>query len=100
MLPYWLSLGIGYAGGCYGAHLVVATAVRKLWSIAEKDLQDRKDVPPLSIRPHRTLSFWHGFCERAVYVTSIVLGKPEGIAVWLAFKAVMRWKGQAEDVRS
>ena len=45
-----------------------------------------------SLRPSPLIRFWHGVTERTIYTSMIVLGKPEGIAVWLAFKAVMRWK--------
>ncbi len=85
---------LGYLVACFVAHPFVKTAVNALWSLAEKDLREKKalpdDAPPL--RNHPTVSFWHGVVERAVYTTSIVLGRPEGIAVWLAFKAVIRWK--------
>jgi len=84
---------LGYGFGCLGAHFVVGPAVRKLWSISDKYLETLKaEVPKDPIHAHETVSFWHGVTERAVYVTCIILAKPEGIAVWLAFKAVQRWK--------
>jgi hypothetical protein len=51
-----------------------------------------------SLRAHPTISFWQGVAERFLYTSTILLGKPEGIAVWLAFKAIMRWK-TTEDTR-
>jgi hypothetical protein len=89
----WMLYVIGYTFATFGAGPVVGYAVRKLWSIADEDFKLKAVyVPSMPVRPASVISFWHGVTERAVYVTCVVLGKPEGIAVWLAFKAVMRWK--------
>lgn len=95
----WVSILAGYLTALVVGHFVVGTAVRALWSIAEKDFKAKGLYLKYPLRPHPTISFWHGVAERSVYVTSILLGRPEGIAVWLAFKAVMRWKVQEDDPR-
>ena len=89
----WLTYALGYAFATVGAHLIVGPTVRKLWAVADDDFKKRKiKISSVPVRPTATLSFWHGFTERAIYTSCVILGKPEGIAVWLAFKAVMRWK--------
>ena len=94
----WLSYVIGYAVATILGHFFAGPAVNKLWKITEADFKKQgipiKKVP---IRPNATLCFWHGVAERAIYATSVILGKPEGIAVWLAFKAVIRWKMSEEE---
>jgi hypothetical protein len=97
-MPTWIFYALGYLVACFAAHPLVKLAVKGLWSVAEDHLKEKNalksDASPL--HNHPTVSFWHGVAERAVYTTSIVLGKPEGIAVWLAFKAVVRWKPSEE----
>jgi hypothetical protein len=97
----WLRYGVGYAVACFVAHVIVAPAVNKLWALTEADFK-RKDIPipPVPVRVNKPVGFWHGVAERGVYATCVILGKPEGIAVWLAFKAVVRWKmSDKEDPR-
>jgi len=96
-----LSYALGYSVATVLAHFVVGPTVRKLRALSDADFA-RQGIPinPVPIRPNATLSFWHGFTERAVYASCVILGKPEGIAVWLAFKAVMRWRiSDAPDPR-
>jgi hypothetical protein len=96
----WLPYAVGYAVACGGSQLIVGAAVRKLWSIAEKDIKKKKISFTAPIHAPRTVSFWHGVVETAIYTTSVAFGKPEGIAVWLGFKAVMRWRiSDKEDPR-
>jgi hypothetical protein len=94
----WLRYAVGYALACFVAHFIVGPAVNKLWALAEADFK-KKSVPikPVPLRVNVTVAFWHGVAERATYATCVILGKPEGIAVWLAFKAVVRWKMSEEE---
>jgi len=73
-----------YLIACIVGHFVTSWCVRRLWNSIDKE-QRAHTSPPL-------LAFWQGVSERALYTSAILLGKPEGIAVWLAYKAVMRWK--------
>jgi hypothetical protein len=76
----------------------VGLVVGKLWAITDSDLQSRNiTVPPEPVRASRIVALWHGVVERTVYFACVVLQKPEGIAVWLAFKAVIRWKSSERD---
>jgi hypothetical protein len=97
----WLSYVLGYAFATVVANFIVGPIVRKLWALAEADFKKQNiNIRSVPVRANATLSFWHGFTERAVYASCVILGKPEGIAVWLAFKAVMRWKiSEEEDPR-
>lgn len=84
---------IGYSLACFGGHFIVRPFINYLWKKSEEFFKEKKvHLPPDPIRPSPTVSFWHGVFERGVYVSCIFSGNPEGIAVWLAFKAVMRWK--------
>src|SRR5260370_34886738 len=91
VLPF-LKFLLGYLISCLVGHYLTAWAVNSLWKIAgvEEDLK---------LRPSRKIRFWNGVAERGVYTSAIVLGKPEGIAVWLAFKALMRWRIDEKDKR-
>ena len=89
----------GYAISCLIGHFVTGPCVNKLWQIAEDDLRRKKKDIKFPLRPPKIISFWHGLVERAVYTSSILLGRPEGIAAWLAFKAIMRFKVIDADPR-
>lgn len=83
---------VGYIVSAFAGHFVVAGAIDSLW----RTVGVSEDP---SLRPPRRIRFWHGVTERTIYTSMILLGKPEGIAVWLAFKAVMRWKIDEKDER-
>ncbi|HUS45978.1 MAG TPA: hypothetical protein VM219_08110 [Phycisphaerae bacterium] len=95
----WLLTAAGYIVACLIGHFAASRAVNALWRIAIKYLKDRgtSDLKE-PIRPPPAVSFWHGFAERAIYTTAAI-ARPEGIAVWLAFKAIMRFKAKEEDPR-
>ena len=81
----WIILG--YTVSALVGDCIVTRAVESLWRASgiNKEEYDK-------LRPLPPIRFWHGIMERALYTSTIVFGRPEGIAVWLAFKAVMRWK--------
>jgi len=96
----WLRYALGYAVAAFVAHFVVGPVVNRLWKLTEADFQKKGITVKLPNRPNSTVAFWHGVAERTIYATCVVLGKWEGIAVWLAFKAVIRWKmSEDEDPR-
>ncbi|WP_411726061.1 hypothetical protein [Methyloglobulus sp.] len=93
-----LSYLIGVLFACAGSYFVVRPAVKKLWSIAKEDFETKGvEIPPFPIRAHPTITFWQSMTEVVIYTSSVALSKPEGIAVWLAFKAIMRWKASDKD---
>lgn len=81
----------GYAFSLVLGHFTASWAVKRLWQIATPE---HKDI-------HTTgwLAVWHGVAERFIYTSTVLLGRPDGIAVWLAYKAVMRWQIGSEDRR-
>ena len=89
----------GYFVSCILGHFIAGPVINKLWRVAEDHLQKQNIESNFPLRSPPVISFWHGFIERAVYTSSIVLGKPEGIAVWLAFKAIMRLNTNPSDPR-
>lgn len=98
-MPKYIIILAGYFVSCILGHFIVGPFISKLWKIAEDDLKKQKIPFVDPITPPPAISFWNGFIERAVYTSSIVLGRPEGIAVWLAFKAIIRWKSIESDPR-
>jgi hypothetical protein len=94
----WLSYALGYTVATLLAHFIVGPAVNKLWVLTEADFQKKGiSIRSVPVRANPTVRFWHGVVERAVYATCVVLARPQGIAVWLAFKAVIRWKMSEEE---
>lgn len=94
-------LVIGYSISLVVGHLVTSRVTRYLWDIAERDVRKSKNQEQYlpTIRTTPIIALWHGTAERFLYTSTIILGRPEGIAVWLAFKAVMRWKVYEDDPR-
>lgn len=86
-------LVVGYSVSLCLGQVVTGWCIRKLWGT----VPSQNGEP--SLRTGKNLSFWLGTAERALYTSTICLGRPEGIAVWLAFKAIMRWKVLQDDLR-
>ena len=94
-------IAIGYFVSLVVGQLVTACITNYLWKIAEEEAKDVQGIEKTekSIRTTPIIALWHGVAERFVYTSTVLLGKPEGIAVWLAFKAVMRWRVYGDDAR-
>jgi len=91
---------VGYCISLILGHFVTSRVTRRLWNVAEEEvrqLQNQEQYLPIRTSP--TIALWHGTAERFLYTSTIILGRPEGIAIWLAFKAVMRWKIYENDPR-
>jgi len=95
-----ISLGLlSYSSVCFFGHFFVNWFIGHLWEISENELRGKYPVDD-PIRPHKTISFWFGVIERALFLSCFIAKLPEGIAVWLAFKAVVRWRmSEEKDVR-
>ena len=104
-LPPWTTftifIALGYFVSLVVGQFITARITKYLWSIAEKEVKDLQinDMNEKPIRTSPLIARWHGVAERFVYTSTVLLGKPEGIAFWLAFKAVMRWKVYDDDAR-
>ncbi len=105
-MPPWtvpiIYIAVGYFVSLFVGQLVTAWITKRLWTIAENEAKDVQGSEK-TLRPIRTtpiIARWHGVAERFVYTSTVFLGTPEGIAVWLAFKAVMRWKILSDDARN
>lgn len=94
---FWLWGILGLSLACFGGHLIVGPLVKKLWKITDADFR-KKGIQILDkpINPNATVSFWYGVTERTICWLCFILCLPEGIAVWLTFKAVVRWKMSEE----
>jgi hypothetical protein len=93
----WFWYILSYAIICFGAHTIVRLAINKLWDVTINDLLRRSSESVQKslkepTRPNSEVAFWYGVVERAIFMSCFIIKKPEGIAVWLAFKSVVRWK--------
>ena len=86
-------IATGYAVSLVLGHIATARCTGWLWDRVPSRSEDG------SLRPPSTIRVCQGIAERFVYTSTICLGRPEGIAVFLAFKAVMRWKIGENDPR-
>lgn len=94
---FWLWGILGLSFACFGGHLIVGPLVKKLWKITVADFRKKGiQIPDKPINSNATVSFWYGVTERTIYWLCFILCLPEGIAVWLTFKAVVRWKMSEE----
>lgn len=103
-LTFWtaIRLLLGYFVSLLIGHMATSRALRCLWRIAQAEAQNQQDSLQ-NAKPIRTtpkIAFWHGVAERFFYTSTVLIGSPEGIAVFLAYKAVMRWQVYKEDVRN
>ena len=64
-----------------------------MWHIASPE---ERETP---LKTPNVLAIFQGCIERALYTSTIIFGRPEGIAVWLAFKAIMRVHFNSSDTR-
>ena len=81
-----MSIVLGYLLSCIFGDIVIRHVNKKLW-----EKSPHKDESN-ELRAPRYLSMWLGILERFFYTSAICVNAPGGIAAWLAFKALMRWK--------
>lgn len=76
------TLLIGYLVSVLGGALVILPIWQWMW----------KKVAPTGspLKQPKILAIIQGIAERSLYTSCIVIGRPDGIAVWLAFKAIQR----------
>lgn len=78
----WWHYLIGYLFSIMGGHIFISPLISKLWKNIERD----KFVKEAGIQLFPYLSMMLGIIERSLYTTSVLLGKPEFIGIWLALK--------------
>ena len=76
---------VGYVLGLFGGHLIVSRVVNSNW---------RKFLP--KIKQHHPLPMIIGYLDRFIYITSILVGAEEFVAVWLVLKMAGEWN-QSND---
>ena len=90
----WKVYMYGYGFSCIVGGLAIYFIWDWMWSLVKKDNRNE------DLRNPTKFAIIQGIVERAVYTSSIVLGRPEGVAVWLAFKAIQRVRvGEQGDYR-
>ena len=75
-----VSVLVGYVLGLFGGHLIVSRIVNSNW---------RKFLPKL--KQHHPLPMIIGYLDRFIYITSILVGAEEFVAVWLVLKMAGEW---------
>lgn len=80
----WISMLIGWAFAVIVGNYVVRIIVDRLWKPTQ--WKEKSEV-----RPFAYTSKLVGIIERNLYFFSILLGKPEFIAVWFALKVAGQW---------
>lgn len=87
------SICVGYFVSVVVGGAVIFPLWRWMWRVASPK------EPNTALRTPSVLAILQGSIERALYTSTIILGRPEGIAVWLAFKAIMRVQVNPTDTR-
>ncbi len=96
----WYSCLIGIIVAIGAGQITVGTIIPRLWNYVNKEFEKNKTpIPPIPIINQRVISVFYGILETLIFTSCFILKKPEGIAVWLAFKAIMRWKISDDDPR-
>jgi hypothetical protein len=83
-MEHWLRVTIGFVVSMFVGRLV-------LWLLIDKILWPRigrKPQEPGGVSPLTALL---GITERALYTTSLLLGAPQWIGIWLALKVAVGW---------
>jgi len=78
-----ISVFWGFWVSCLLGELATRTVVNRLYRKAELERTDGQ----------RLASLWDGILEKFIYTSCIIVNLPLGIAAWLAFKAVLQWRG-------
>lgn len=82
MLDYFFPYLAALIIGLVAPHFLIARVVRLLWKVIGQSYK-RSDL---------ILSSIQGLVERALYVFSFMIGKPEFIGAWLVLKVASQWK--------
>lgn len=86
-LPKFLSYFLGYIFSIFVADLIIRPIRKNLYSGLEKPNEPNLWRPQIL-----------GWLERAIYTSSILVGTPEFIAIWLALKVAEHWERWKQDI--
>jgi hypothetical protein len=96
----WYSCVIGIIVAIGAGQIALGIIIPRLWNYVNKEFEKNKTtIPSIPIINLRQISIFYGILETLIFTSCFMLKKPEGIAVWLAFKAIMRWKISDNDPR-
>lgn len=87
---------IGYCYATVFAALPIFLVMRLMWSILRSQAPTRSTNDG-SLYPNEWQTSTIGIIERSLYLTAILIGKPEFIAVWLTLKTVSQSKRWSEN---
>jgi hypothetical protein len=87
---------IGYLYATVFAFIPVLLVMDLMWSILRSQAPTRS-VNDGSLYPNKWQTITIGIIERSLYLTAILIGKPEFIAVWLTLKTVSQSKRWSEN---
>ena len=88
-------LGVGVAA------IPIRIIVQQMWLLVKVEAIDEKPIFAMSTHDALRRYQWQGdivgIVERLLYVTALILGRPEFIAVWLTLKTVARARRWTEE---
>jgi len=98
---YW-AIPAAYAFGLVVGHFMIGRTLSAMWKLLRLEADARGfDAPPSSVNNPFVRYEWQiavvGLVERALYIASLQLGRPEFIAVWLTLKTVVHAREWSED---
>ncbi len=100
---HWVLL-VAYLFGIVVAHFLIGPTISIMWELLKLEAKDRKLPSPAApdTQPDPFIRYtWQvasvGFVERALYMASLQIQRPEFIAVWLTLKTIAKAKRWTED---
>ncbi len=87
---------LGYFVSCGVGAWAIKRVSSRLRAISDQTIEGTSPSPALAVRTPAAIALWQGIGERALYTTA-ALTRPEGIAVWLVFKALVYTRGHEND---
>jgi hypothetical protein len=93
MIHFWPHI-FGYFFAVFISDFFVRHIVSDLWKDLGATKRHKDPIRPSSLHPQIV-----GLIERFLYVSSILIGVPEFIGIWLAIKVGGQWKRWSEELQ-
>jgi len=92
----YLVVFVGYVFSLAFGHVLISRLVPTLWMVLGRGQSaDAEYLFRLPVLPEMV-----GILERMLYTSSLLIGRPEFIGLWLALKVAGGWKGWSEPVKA
>ncbi len=94
-MSYEIAICIGYFYSIVIGALIIYPITHLMWETLR--IQSGQEASDGSLHPNEWQTIIIGIIERALYLTSITIGRPEFIALWLTLKTVSQSKRWSKD---